>query len=159
MSEPTADPGPDLSRGIPLDRLDDPGMLAGHVGDDAVLLARRGGEFHAIGATCSHYHAPLAAGLMVDDTVRCPWHHACFSLRTGEALHAPAINPVGCWATEVRGGLVSARRVSRRPGACASRQSAPPRRPPGALSSSAAVRPGSPRPSGSGVRAMLGSSR
>ncbi len=106
MSEPTADPGPDLSRGIPLDRLDDPGMLAGHVGDDAVLLARRGGEFHAIGATCSHYHAPLAAGLMVDDTVRCPWHHACFSLRTGEALHAPAINPVGCWATEVRGGLV-----------------------------------------------------
>jgi NADPH-dependent 2,4-dienoyl-CoA reductase/sulfur reductase-like enzyme/nitrite reductase/ring-hydroxylating ferredoxin subunit len=106
MSEPSADPGPDLSRGIPVDRLDDPGMLAGHVGDDAVLLARHGTAFHAIGATCSHYNGPLAEGLMVGDTVRCPWHHACFSLRTGEALHAPAINPVGCWATEVRDGKV-----------------------------------------------------
>ncbi len=102
MSEPTADPGPDLTQGIAVDALGDPGMLAGHVGDDAVLLARRGDEFHAIGATCSHYHAPLADGLMVDDTVRCPWHHACFSLRTGEALHAPAINPVACWVTELR---------------------------------------------------------
>ncbi len=109
MSEPSTDPGPDLSQGLPLERLPDPGMLAGHVGDDAVLLARRGGEFHAIGAACSHYHAPLVDGLMVDDTVRCPWHHACFSLRTGEALQAPAINPVGCWATEVRDGKVYVR--------------------------------------------------
>jgi apoptosis-inducing factor 3 len=106
MSEPTADPGPDLRQGVFVDSLADPGMLVGHVGDDAVLLARRGREFHAIGATCSHYHAPLVDGLMVDDTVRCPWHHACFSLRTGEALHAPAINPVGCWVTELRDGKV-----------------------------------------------------
>lgn len=106
MSAPDADPGPDLSRGVPLEHLDDPGMLAGRVGDDAVLLARRGSDFYAIGATCSHYNGPLAQGLMVDDTVRCPWHHACFSLRSGEALHAPAINPVGCWATEVREGKV-----------------------------------------------------
>jgi NADPH-dependent 2,4-dienoyl-CoA reductase/sulfur reductase-like enzyme/nitrite reductase/ring-hydroxylating ferredoxin subunit len=77
-------------------------MLAGHVGEDTVLLARRGDEFFAIGATCSHYNGPLADGLMVDDTVRCPWHHACFSLRTGEALHAPALTPVACWSTERR---------------------------------------------------------
>ena len=96
--------GPELTLGIPVENLPDGHMLTGHVGDDAVLLARRGNEFFAIGATCSHYGGPLAEGLMVDDTVRCPWHHACFSLRTGEALHPPALSPVACWAVEQRDG-------------------------------------------------------
>ena len=85
--------GPDLARGRWLGNLVDGGMIGGHVGDDAVLLARRGDELFAIGATCSHYGGPLAEGLIVGDTVRCPWHHACFSLRTGEALAAPALQP------------------------------------------------------------------
>jgi apoptosis-inducing factor 3 len=96
--------GPDLTKGIPVGNLPDGHMLAGHVGDDAVLLARRGNEFFAIGATCSHYGGPLAEGLLVDDTVRCPWHHACFSLRTGEALHPPALSPVASWAVEQHDG-------------------------------------------------------
>ena len=65
--------GPDLALGLAVDTLADGKMLAGHVGEDAVLLARRGHEFFAVGATCTHYHGPLAEGLMVDDTVRCPW--------------------------------------------------------------------------------------
>ena len=85
--------GPDLTLGVAIDELADGGMLAGHVGDEAVLLARRGNEFFAIGATCTHYSGPLAEGILVDDTVRCPWHHACFSLRTGEALRAPGAQP------------------------------------------------------------------
>ena len=93
---------PDFTLGIPLDQLADGQMLAGHVGDDAVLLARCGNDYFAIGATCTHYGGPLAEGLVVGDTVRCPWHHACFSLRTGEALEAPAFNPVSCWRIEVR---------------------------------------------------------
>jgi NADPH-dependent 2,4-dienoyl-CoA reductase/sulfur reductase-like enzyme/nitrite reductase/ring-hydroxylating ferredoxin subunit len=98
--------GPDLTQGVTVADLADGKMLAGHVGGDAVLLARRGDEFLAIGAHCTHYGGPLAEGLMVDETVRCPWHHACFSLRTGEALHAPALSPVSCWSTEVRDGKV-----------------------------------------------------
>jgi apoptosis-inducing factor 3 len=101
-TEQTKPAGPDLSLGIPIADLPDGHMLAGHVGEDAVVLARRGDEFFAIGASCSHYGGPLAEGLMVDDTVRCPWHHACFSLRTGEALHPPALSPVACWAVEQR---------------------------------------------------------
>ena len=66
--------GPDLTQGVALDAVDEGGMLAGHVGEDAVLLVRRGDAFYAIGATCTHYNGPLAEGLIVGDTVRCPWH-------------------------------------------------------------------------------------
>src|SRR5262249_39098153 len=104
QSNPT---GPDLATGIPIDDLPDGHMLAGHVGEDAVLLARRGSEFFAIGAICSHYGGPLAEGLMVEDTVRCPWHHACFSLRTGEVWPGPPLSPVACWAVEHRDGKLS----------------------------------------------------
>src|SRR5262245_4730100 len=98
--------GPDLARGVPLGDVADGGMVSGHVGDDAVLLARRGDELFAIGATCSHYGGAIAEALIVGDTVRCPWHHACFSLRTGEAVAAPAFNPMPCWRVEKRNGTV-----------------------------------------------------
>ncbi|HEU0204853.1 MAG TPA: FAD-dependent oxidoreductase [Burkholderiaceae bacterium] len=101
--------GPDLTLGLAIDEVADGGMLVGHVGEEAVLLARRGAQFFAIGATCSHYGGPLVEGLMVGDTVRCPWHHACFSLPTGEALRAPALSPVACWLVEQRDGKVFVR--------------------------------------------------
>jgi len=105
-TDPSQDKGPDFAQGVAIETVADGTMLAGHVGEDPVLLARRGDEFFAIGAECTHYHAPLAEGLMVGDTVRCPWHHACFSLRTGEAVRAPAFDPVACWSTALRDGKV-----------------------------------------------------
>ena len=117
----STDTGPDLALGVAVEQLADGEMLAGHIGEEAVLLARRGDQFFAIGATCSHYGGPLAQGLMVDDTVRCPWHHACFSLRTGEALHAPAFSPVPCWSTEVRDGKVFVRTRKEAPAPIAGR--------------------------------------
>jgi NADPH-dependent 2,4-dienoyl-CoA reductase/sulfur reductase-like enzyme/nitrite reductase/ring-hydroxylating ferredoxin subunit len=105
-SDTAQDKGPDLTQGVAVGSLADGKLLAGHVGDDAVLLARRGDEFFAVDAACTHYHAPLADGLMDGDTLRCPWHHACFNLRTGEALRAPALSPLRCWATQVRDGKV-----------------------------------------------------
>jgi NADPH-dependent 2,4-dienoyl-CoA reductase/sulfur reductase-like enzyme/nitrite reductase/ring-hydroxylating ferredoxin subunit len=81
-------------------------MLLGEANGEPVLLARRNDDVFAIGAYCTHYGAPLGDGLLVDDTVRCPWHHACFSLRTGEPLRAPALDPVDCWRVEQRDGSV-----------------------------------------------------
>jgi NADPH-dependent 2,4-dienoyl-CoA reductase/sulfur reductase-like enzyme/nitrite reductase/ring-hydroxylating ferredoxin subunit len=101
--------GPDFTQGIAASEVADGAMVLGHAGGEAVLLARRGAELFAIGAECTHYHGPLAEGLLVDDTVRCPWHHACFSLRTGEAVRAPALNPVACWRVERRGDTVYVR--------------------------------------------------
>jgi NADPH-dependent 2,4-dienoyl-CoA reductase/sulfur reductase-like enzyme/nitrite reductase/ring-hydroxylating ferredoxin subunit len=94
MAEKT---GPDLTKGVAAREIPEGGMLLGRVGDDEVVLARSGDRFYAIGAHCTHYHGPLAEGLIVDDTVRCPLHHACFSLKTGEALRAPALDPIACW--------------------------------------------------------------
>jgi len=99
----------DFAKGFPADRLADGEMLAGRVGESLVLLVRRGEEIFAVGATCSHYGAPLGDGLVVDDTIRCPWHHACFSLRTGEALRAPALQPIACWDVDERDGVIYVR--------------------------------------------------
>jgi NADPH-dependent 2,4-dienoyl-CoA reductase/sulfur reductase-like enzyme/nitrite reductase/ring-hydroxylating ferredoxin subunit len=106
--------GPDLASGIDLTEIADGAMLQGHVGDEAVLLARHGDEIFAIGTTCTHYGGPLAEGLMVGDKVHCPWHHACFSLRTGEALQAPALNPVPCWKVVQSDGKVRVTKKSER---------------------------------------------
>jgi NADPH-dependent 2,4-dienoyl-CoA reductase/sulfur reductase-like enzyme/nitrite reductase/ring-hydroxylating ferredoxin subunit len=98
--------GPDLAAGVTVDSVADGAMLAGHVGEQSVLLARRRQEFFALDAKCTHYGGPLAEGLMVGETVRCPWHHACFSLRTGEALHAPGFGHLARWTVELRDGKV-----------------------------------------------------
>ena len=108
--------GPDLSAGIDAAALADGDKLLGHANGEPVLLARVKGEYYAIGATCSHYGGPLAEGVLVNDSVRCPWHHACFSLRTGDALRAPALSPVACWRVEKRGSrIVVAAKVDRDP--------------------------------------------
>src|SRR5262245_3328953 len=88
---------PDHATGAAIAQIPDGSMLLGHVGGEAAVFARRGGEVFAIGATCTHYGGPLAEGLSVGDTVRCPWHHACFGLRDGEDLRPPALNPVTSW--------------------------------------------------------------
>jgi len=98
--------GPDLRAGIKVGDLPDGRMMAGQVDGEAVLLAHVGNEWFAIGATCSHYSGPLPEGLLVGDTVRCPWHHACFSLRSGQPLRPPALNDVPCWNVEVQDGTV-----------------------------------------------------
>src|SRR4051794_20379029 len=97
--------GPDLAAGIAVAGVPEGKLVAGHVGQDPVMLARRGTEWFAIGAVCSHYSGPLPEGLMVGGTVRCPWHHACFSLRTGQVLRPPALNDVACWRVERQGGM------------------------------------------------------
>jgi NADPH-dependent 2,4-dienoyl-CoA reductase/sulfur reductase-like enzyme/nitrite reductase/ring-hydroxylating ferredoxin subunit len=103
--EQQAPAGPDLTQGIALTDFVD-GKLLGHVGDEEVLLVHSDGEIFAVGAHCAHYHGPLAEGLVTGESVRCPWHHACFDLRTGEAERAPALSPIACWTVERRDGRI-----------------------------------------------------
>lgn len=115
MSGETQLSGPDLAQGIPLSELPDGGRIVGHSGGEPVLVVRRSEEIFAIGAQCTHYGGPLAEGIVVDDTVRCPWHHACFSLRTGAAVRAPALNPATVWRVEREGERVVVREKAEPP--------------------------------------------
>ena len=104
--EPTNLEGPDLATGIPLADVPEGGLLLGHADGEPVILSRRGDEVRAIGASCTHYGGPLAEGLVDGDVVVCPWHHARFDLRTGQAVGGPALNAVGCWKVARSGDLV-----------------------------------------------------
>ena len=95
--------GPDFTAGVALASIPADGVLLGHVGDIPVLLALVDGRPHALSASCTHYGGPLAEGLRVGDEIRCPWHHACFSLRSGKARKAPAFAPLTCWNVQVDG--------------------------------------------------------
>ena len=96
----------DLQHGVPFRDLADGGMIAGRVGEDEVLLARKGDEVFALDAHCTHYHGPLAEGLLTGETIHCPWHHACFNLRTGSAEGAPAMRPLRVFQTVREGDIV-----------------------------------------------------
>ena len=110
MAEEQAPPaGPDLAQGVALSDFSGETLL-GHVGDQDVLLVRSGPEIFAIDAHCSHYHGPLAEGLVVGGSIRCPWHHACFDLRTGEAKRAPALTPLAVWQVDHEGDRIFVRR-------------------------------------------------
>src|SRR5688572_31559810 len=115
MADSAADSSRDLARGVTANSIADGGMILGHVGKDHVLLARTGDRFFAVGAHCTHYHGPLAEGLVVGDSIRCPWHHACFDLRTGEATRAPALTPVAVWQVEHEGGRIFVRNKREQP--------------------------------------------
>lgn len=68
-----------------------------------VAIFRRNGVYYAIDDTCPHGDASLAEGFVEEDKVECPLHGACFSLRTGQVLSAPATTDVRTYPVEVRG--------------------------------------------------------
>jgi NADPH-dependent 2,4-dienoyl-CoA reductase/sulfur reductase-like enzyme/nitrite reductase/ring-hydroxylating ferredoxin subunit len=115
MAEQQANPsGPDLAQGVSLSEFTGETLL-GHIGDQDVLLVRAGPEIFAIDAHCSHYHGPLADGLVVGASIRCPWHHACFDLRSGEATRAPALNPLAVWQVDTEGDRIFVRQKREQP--------------------------------------------
>lgn len=110
-------PKPDLTRGIAFRDLPDGGQILGTVGEDEIIVLRRGDAVFACGAYCTHYHGALMDGLATEETLRCPLHHACFSIRTGEALHAPALDALQCWRIERIGDTIFVREKLAQPGA------------------------------------------
>lgn len=89
--------GPDLTKGIDISNIGPGQIVAGHAFNEPVLLVRAEQNWYAVGAKCTHYGAPLEQGLLANDMIRCPWHHACFDLRNGAAACAPALNDLASY--------------------------------------------------------------
>src|SRR5262245_24835361 len=98
--------GPDLRAGVEFNRLAENVPFLGRVDGEAVILVRQGEQVFATGAICTHYGGPLTEGLVVGETIRCPWHHARFNLRTGEAQGAPALSAVSCFDVRRQGDMI-----------------------------------------------------
>jgi NADPH-dependent 2,4-dienoyl-CoA reductase/sulfur reductase-like enzyme/nitrite reductase/ring-hydroxylating ferredoxin subunit len=103
QTEPT---GPDLTSGVDAAILVEGQPLLGHVGGEPVIVVRCEGEIYAVGGRCTHYSGPLEQGLVTGCVVRCPWHHAAFDVRTGEATRPPALNPLPTYPVVRRGERV-----------------------------------------------------
>jgi NADPH-dependent 2,4-dienoyl-CoA reductase/sulfur reductase-like enzyme/nitrite reductase/ring-hydroxylating ferredoxin subunit len=72
-------------------------------GETRVLLARAGDRVHAVSATCPHYGAPLAEGVLCGTRLVCPWHHAAFNVTTGDLEDPPALDALVCYGVRVDG--------------------------------------------------------
>ncbi|WBO21368.1 FAD-dependent oxidoreductase [Sphingomonas abietis] len=101
-----ADQKPDFSAGIPAAALDQGAIVAGTVDGEAVVLVRHQGKVCAVSGECTHLGAPLETGIVASGELRCPWHHARFALATGEAVGAPAMEPLSCYDVVEEDGTV-----------------------------------------------------
>ncbi len=99
--------GPDLKHeGIPLGELEERQPVLGHIGDDQVAVVREGDEVFAVSSSCSHWGGPLHKGLYEEGQLHCPWHHARFSIRTGQPTSPPGMRSIGTYGVERRDGRV-----------------------------------------------------
>lgn len=92
-----------------VDDLKDGELKVVRVGDTDVLLARADGQYYALYPQCTHYQAPLVKGLLNGHRLVCPWHNACFDVRTGHRLEAPALNGLPTYEVRTEDGQVLVR--------------------------------------------------
>jgi len=88
------------------DQVQEGAMKEVEVEGHKVLVLRQQGELRAFSGTCTHYGAPLVRGALGDNSIRCPWHGACFSSKTGDIEDFPGLDSLACFRAEEREGKV-----------------------------------------------------
>lgn len=72
-----------------------------------VLLSRVQDQFYATSHLCPHYRARLVTGtLSSDGRLGCPWHAACFSVRTGDIEEAPSLEALKSYPVAIEDAKV-----------------------------------------------------
>lgn len=75
----------------------------------AIVVSNLGGELFAIEDVCTHDGGQLTGGCVEGEEIVCPRHGARFSLRTGDALTAPAYEPTATFPVRIEAGVVFTR--------------------------------------------------
>lgn len=86
--------------------------LVRDVGGRGVLLCRLGNDVVAVDNACTHLGKPLDGGRVMAGQITCPWHNACFDLRSGTALSGPAVASLTTWMVRVVDAELFIRRCS-----------------------------------------------
>jgi len=73
-------------------------QLADKVG---CLLVRQNGELSALSNKCTHFGAPLIKGSLGEGVVRCPWHGACFNVKSGDIEDFPGLDSLQKYDVDV----------------------------------------------------------
>jgi nitrite reductase/ring-hydroxylating ferredoxin subunit/uncharacterized membrane protein len=76
------------------------------IGAHRIVLARTANGHVAFDDRCTHKGGPLSDGALACGTVQCPWHGSQFDVRSGDAIHGPARDPIGTYEVEERDGRV-----------------------------------------------------
>jgi MocE subfamily Rieske [2Fe-2S] domain protein len=76
------------------------------VGPLAIAVYRAKGEFYATQDLCTHEHAYLSDGVVIDCIVECPFHQGRFDIRDGEPEGAPVIYPLKTYPVRVVDGRI-----------------------------------------------------
>jgi 3-phenylpropionate/trans-cinnamate dioxygenase ferredoxin subunit len=74
------------------------------VGSLAIAVYRAKGQFYATQDLCTHEHAYLSDGVVIDCIVECPFHQGRFDVRTGKAMGAPVIVPLKTYPVKIIDG-------------------------------------------------------
>jgi NADPH-dependent 2,4-dienoyl-CoA reductase/sulfur reductase-like enzyme/nitrite reductase/ring-hydroxylating ferredoxin subunit len=85
------------------DELQDGEMKAFSFGENKVLLSKIAGEFYAVGGLCPHYGASLDEGILHDETIVCPWHHAMYDAKTGDLKEPPSLDSLPSYEVIIQG--------------------------------------------------------
>jgi len=87
--------------------IEEDGQMFVELDGEDILLVKHDGEYHAVAYLCSHAEFSLEGGSLQNGCITCPYHGAEFSLTSGEALAAPAYEPIKVYPVRVADGVIS----------------------------------------------------
>jgi nitrite reductase/ring-hydroxylating ferredoxin subunit len=76
------------------------------VGPLAIAICRAKGQFYATQDLCTHEHAFLSDGVVIDCIVECPFHQGRFDVRSGKPMGAPVIVPLKTYPVKTVDGQI-----------------------------------------------------
>jgi nitrite reductase/ring-hydroxylating ferredoxin subunit len=83
------------------------GTLLVQLAGEPVCLYNIDGRIYATHDTCTHGHASLADGFILEGSmIECPLHQGTFDVKTGRALGVPCTEDIRSYVVKIENGVV-----------------------------------------------------